>query len=144
MEDIRSKSKEINKTLRGLNKRAKRFMKPYTVNSLTWKLGYDYLVKSEIWKSAKQLLLQYKLLLSPDLVCPFCSQVVRPYSSVLHHKKYNRRKYFKPAYITFVHYACHDSYHGFRRRRLIPRYVRNRLMVFIILGLVLFLFYVFN
>ena len=144
MNDIKSKIQEIKKSLRILNKHAKRFMKPYTTNSLTWKIGYDYLVKSNIWKSAKQLLLQYKLLISPDLVCPFCSQLVRQNHSVLHHKKYNRRKYFKPSIITFVHYACHNRYHTVKRRKPISRYSRNRLILFFILVLVVFLFYGFK
>ena len=144
MDDIKFKSQEIKKSLRCLNKRAKKFMKPYSSNHLTWKLGYKYLVESEIWKSAKQLLLQYKFLISPDIVCSFCNQLVRQNSPVLHHKKYNRSKYFKPTYVTFAHYTCHDAYHAGKRRKIIPRYARNRMMLIITLGLFILLFFVFK
>jgi len=57
MNEIKSQSKEIKHSLKTLNKQAKRFMKQYRINRATWKIGYGYLVKSDIWKRAKAILI---------------------------------------------------------------------------------------
>jgi len=130
MSEIKAKSKIIRHSLKVLNRQANRFMKKYKINRITWKLGYGYLVKSDIWKTAKQLLIEYKSLGPVQPECLICHNVVDIRRSVLHHKKYNRKKFFEPTYVDFVHYYCHEHYHPAIRRRIIPRYVRNRLLLF--------------
>ena len=137
MSEIKTKGKEIKRSLRTLNRQAKRFMKKYNINRVTWKLGYGYLVQSDIWKTAKQLLIEYKSLGPIQPECLICHNPVNIRRSVLHHKKYNKKKFFEPTYVDFVHYYCHEHFHPAIRRRIIPRYMRNRIILFSIFFIVL-------
>jgi len=123
--------------MKALNKQAKRFMKKFNINRMTWKLGYTYLVKSDIWKTAKQLLIEYKSLGPVQPECLICHKAIDIRRSVLHHKKYNRKKFFEPTYVDFVHYYCHENSHPAIKKRRIPRYIRNRLLLFSVIFLLI-------
>jgi len=137
MKEAKTRSKEIHRSLKGLNRKANKFMKPYRVNRNTWKLGYGYLTKSDIWGKAKQFLFEYKTLQSQFLECSICNQLVYQNRNVLHHKKYNKRKFFKPSYVTFVHYFCHERIHSIQRRPLLSRYMKRKLWMILIFSIVI-------
>ncbi len=139
MKEAKTRTKEIHRSLKGLNRKANKFMKPYRVNRDTWKSGYVYLTKSNIWGEAKHLLFEYKMLQSQYLECPICNQLVYQNRNVLHHTKYNRRKFFKPSYVTFVHYFCHEHIHSIQRRPLLSRHMKRKLFYFIVIALFLIL-----
>lgn len=143
MDEVKAKKKKIEHSLRTLNRKAKKYMKPYSITREIYKRGYGSLLKTNIWKEAKYLLLEYKILDTSYLECPICHQIVDQNRSVLHHKKYNRRKLFKPAYITFVHYKCHEQIHETRRLPLLPRYVKRQLFFYGIIFLFLILVFLF-
>ena len=126
-DEVKRKSKEITRSLRSLNRQANRYMKRFRGDRAVWKQGYGYLVKSEIWKRAKQLLIEYNILHSDHFDCIMCQRPVVLQRAVLHHKKYNRKKYFKPSYIAFVHYVCHENAHPSTKGRLLSQCMKYRL-----------------
>ena len=144
MSEIKIKSREIKQSLKVLNKQANRFMKKFNINRITWKLGYGYLVKSDIWNKAKQLLIEYKSLEQLRPECLICHNPVDIRKSVLHHNKYNRKRFFKPSYVDFVHYYCHEHFHPAIKRSLIPRYMRNRLLLFSLVFLIIIIITMFS
>ena len=146
MNEVKVKKKKIEHSLRTLNRKAKKYMKPYSITREIYTRGYRSLLKTDIWKEAKYLLLEYKILGISYLECPICHQIVDKNHSVLHHTKYNIRKLFKPNYITFVHYKCHEHIHQTKRLPLLPRYVKRQLLFYGIIFLsliIVFLFYRF-
>ena len=143
MEEIKTRIKEINRSLKTLNRKANKFIKPYRINRNAWKLGYGYLTKSDIWSKAKRLLFENKTLQSHHLECLVCNQLVYQNRNVLHHTKYNRRRFFKPSYVTFVHYFCHERIHSIQGRPLLSRYMNKKFCMisiyFIVIALSLIL-----
>ena len=143
MNEVKAKKKKIEHSLRTLNRKANKYMKQYSVTREIYKRGYRSLLNTDIWKEAKFLLLEYKILSTSSLECPFCHQIVDQNHSDLHHKKYNRRKLFKPIYITFVHYKCHEQIHKTKKSPLLPRYVKKQLFFYCIIFLFLIIVFSF-
>ncbi len=146
MNEVKAKKKNIRHSLRTLNRKANKYMKPYSITREIYARGYRSLLTTDIWKEAKFLLLEYKILNASYLECPICHQIVDKNHSVLHHKKYNRRKLFKPNYTTFVHYKCHEHIHQTKKFHLIPKCVKRQLLFYSLIFLsliIVFLFYRF-
>ena len=146
MNGVKENKKTTEQSLRVLYRKARKYMKPYTITRDTYKQGYRSLLNTDIWKQAKYLLLEHKLLKSSHLECPICHQLLDKNHSVLHHKKYNRRRLFKPSYITFVHYKCHEHIHETKRLPLLPKHVKRQLLfygIFFLIFIVVFLLFQF-
>lgn len=90
------------------NKIARKFLKR---RSLNYKVAYERLQKTETWRNAKALLIEYFSLANNKYICPVCEAELDPYASTMHHDVYDNRRLFDPKYISFLHHTCHRTYH---------------------------------
>jgi len=101
------RKKEILLELQKLNKEAYRIMHSH---SRRWGNKYQILQKTEVWKKAKKLLLEY-FTFDSILRCEVCGDVIDSRRSVLHHKEYSFFDCFTPRLVIFIHEKCHKKIH---------------------------------
>ena len=108
MSNTVDKQKAILKELAKYNKFARKFLKKRSFN---YKVAYTRLTKTENWRKAKILVIEYFSLSNNTFICPVCKTEINPYASTMHHNIYDNRKLFNPQYVSFLHYKCHDAHH---------------------------------
>ena len=105
--------------------------------------SYRKLQTTRIWTIAKERLLYYHEIKNIPLICFHCGQEIMS-TPVLHHKKYNWNKLFKPKYVEFVHQKCHSSIHSTKRgykRRIRFGYYQIKMLVVLIAVIVILIVY---
>lgn len=79
--------------------------------------SYNDLQKTEIWRTAKVILLDYVTNNGKKpIICCFCNKPIEKRSkAVLHHKDYNWSDLFNPKSVGFAHKMCHLRHHKKKR-----------------------------
>ncbi|MFW9874335.1 MAG: hypothetical protein ACFFG0_14615 [Candidatus Thorarchaeota archaeon] len=76
--------------------------------------SYQKLQSTDIWKRAKEQLLEYYRIKSLKLICFYCNTEILS-NPTLHHKAYNWNRLFSPKNVIFLHAECHTKLHNERR-----------------------------
>ena len=97
---------EILKELKRLNKDGYLFM---TQRGSTFKPKYRALQKTDTWRKAKQLLMEYFTIERTTLRCDMCKALLK--NPVMHHAHYDPVELFSPKNISFLHKKCHSKTH---------------------------------
>ena len=98
---------EILKELKKYNKEGYLFMMQ---PGSTFKPKYRSLQKTDMWKKAKDLLLEYFKIEQGILKCGICGQYLK--KPVMHHVKYDPINLFTPIYIQMISVYCHSKEHS--------------------------------
>ena len=97
--------KEILLHLKKLNKKAYLHMRERHKGS--FKPKYRALQRTDTWKEAKKLLIEFTLMNDGYLRCKVCRRQVQ--NPTMHHNDYVDAEYFSPPYIDFIHKGCHSK-----------------------------------
>jgi hypothetical protein len=76
--------------------------------------SYQKLQSTEIWRKAKQQLLEYYRIQNIKLICFYCNTEILD-NPALHHKAYNWNRLFSPKNVVFLHTQCHNKLHSEKR-----------------------------
>jgi len=76
--------------------------------------SYQKLQSTEIWKRAKQHLLEYYRIKGLEMICSYCNAEISS-TPTLHHKAYNWNRLFSPKNVDFLHNDCHTNLHKEKR-----------------------------
>lgn len=107
------KDKETKKAIKECKKQIKKrniAVRGYMKTNKYRKGSYGTLQHTNIWKKAKENLLEYYRLMNIPLLCPYCNKEIKD-KPILHHIKYNWEALFTPNNIIFLHYTCHNKLH---------------------------------
>jgi len=112
IKDSQGRKKELLKQLKKLNLLALKnyFLAPGHVYGHSFKQKYQALQRSEIWKKAKQLTLEYKKECN-IYTCSECGRPIRSDRCTLHHREYDQNEIFSPCFVSLIHNGCHGRIH---------------------------------
>ena len=96
--------------LKKLNKEAyqKVFLMAYI---RSFKAKYRALQKTQIWKRARQLLMDYFLDGRTNLYCKRCDKLLTRNDCIMHHIEYSLTEIFTPLCVEFIDRECHKKIH---------------------------------
>jgi hypothetical protein len=80
-----------------------------TQRGSTFKPKYRALQKTDTWKKAKKLLLEYFTIKYVTIRCELCNKPSNDF--VMHHVHYDPKALFSPQNISFIHKGCHAREH---------------------------------
>lgn len=76
----------------------------------TFSPKYKALQKTDLWREAKQLFIQY-LISKNKLNCSICNTPLNFQRCTMHHAKYIPLEPFCPTYLRIIHNSCHQKHH---------------------------------